>query len=167
MLAWERYLSGEPQATVPAKNFVVASWQRSLHSGVNPTGRSAPLAVRSDAMGELRRRHGDLVSAASGLFADAVDLLTGSGSIMLLTNPDGVVLQAVGDMPTLEQGENIHLMSGGDWREDVVGTNGIGTAIATGRPAQIHAAEHFCEASRGGPVPGRRSSSPALARSWA
>jgi len=149
MLAWERYLSGEPQATVPAKNFVVASWQRSLHSGVNPTGRSAPIAVRTDAMGELRRRHVDLVSAASGLFADAVDLLTGSGSIMLLTNPDGIVLQAVGDMPTLEKGENIHLMSGGDWREDVVGTNGIGTAIATGRPAQIHAAEHFCEGIKG------------------
>lgn len=149
MLAWERYLSGEPQATVPAKNFVVASWQRSLHSGVNPTGRSAPLAVRSDAMGELRRLHGDLVSAAAGLFADAVELLAGSGSIMLLTNPDGVVLQAVGDMPTLEKGENIHLMSGGDWREDVIGTNGIGTAIATGRPAQIHAAEHFCEGIKG------------------
>jgi transcriptional regulator of acetoin/glycerol metabolism len=149
MLAWERYLSGEPQATVPAKNFVVASWQRSLHSGVNPTGRSAPLAVRTDAMGDLRRRHVDLVSAASGLFADAVDLLAGSGSIMLLTNPDGIVLQAVGDMPTLEKGENIHLMSGGDWREDVVGTNGIGTAIATGRPAQIHAAEHFCEGIKG------------------
>jgi transcriptional regulator of acetoin/glycerol metabolism len=26
-----------------------------------------------------------------------------------------------------------------------VGTNGIGTALATGRPAQVHAAEHFCE----------------------
>ncbi|HEY9343872.1 MAG TPA: GAF domain-containing protein, partial [Inquilinus sp.] len=149
MLAWERYLSGDLKTTVPAQNFVVASWQRSQHSGVNPTGRAAPLAVRSDAMGELRRRHGDLVSAAAGLFADAVDLLAGSGSIMLLTNPDGVVLQAVGDMPTLEKGENIHLMCGGNWGEGVIGTNGIGTAIATGRPAQIHAAEHFCEGIKG------------------
>jgi transcriptional regulator of acetoin/glycerol metabolism len=36
-------------------------------------------------------------------------------------------------------------MPGGDWREHTVGTNGIGTALATGRPAQVHAAEHFCE----------------------
>ncbi|TSD83801.1 sigma-54-dependent Fis family transcriptional regulator [Mycobacterium sp. KBS0706] len=149
MLAWERYLSGATDATVPAQNFVVASWQRSLHSGVNPGGRAAPLAAGGDAMGELRRRHGDLVSAAAGLFSDAVDLLAGSGSIMLLTNPDGVVLQAVGDMPTLEKGENINLMSGGNWGEGVIGTNGIGTAIATGRPAQIHAAEHFCEGIKG------------------
>jgi transcriptional regulator of acetoin/glycerol metabolism len=27
----------------------------------------------------------------------------------------------------------------------VIGTNGIGTALATGRPAQVHATEHFCE----------------------
>jgi transcriptional regulator of acetoin/glycerol metabolism len=64
---------------------------------------------------------------------------------MLLTNADGVVLDAVGDAQTLEQGQYIHLTQGGDWREDVVGTNGIGTALATGRPAQVHAAEHFCE----------------------
>ena len=55
------------------------------------------------------------------------------------------MLEAVGDMQTLEQGQDIHLMLGGDWREDVVGTNGIGTALATGRPAHVHAAEHFCE----------------------
>jgi len=64
---------------------------------------------------------------------------------MLLTNNDGVVLDAVGDRRTLEQGEDIHLTQGGDWREGAVGTNGIGTALATGRPAQVHAAEHFCE----------------------
>ena len=55
------------------------------------------------------------------------------------------MLEAVGDGRTLEQGQDIHLMQGGDWRESVIGTNGIGTAIATGRPAQVHAAEHFCE----------------------
>ena len=63
----------------------------------------------------------------------------------MLTDANGVVLNAVGDGRTLEQGQGIHLMPGGDWREDVVGTNGIGTALATGRPAQVHAAEHFCE----------------------
>ncbi len=73
------------------------------------------------------------------------DAFSGSRSILLLTNSEGVVLDAVGDRFTLEQGENIHLTRGGDWSEDAVGTNGIGTALATGRPAQVHAAEHFCE----------------------
>jgi transcriptional regulator of acetoin/glycerol metabolism len=145
MHAWERYLSGDPLAIASMCSYVVASWQRSLAFGVNPSGRAAPLAAAGDGVAQLRHRQRDLLSAAGQIFADVTDLFAGSRSIMLLTNADGVVLEAVGDMLTLEQGQNIHLMQGGDWREDVVGTNGIGTALATGRPAQVHAAEHFCE----------------------
>ena len=46
MAAWERFLTGDPDAEVPARNFVVASWLRSQLLGVNPTGRSAPMAVQ-------------------------------------------------------------------------------------------------------------------------
>ena len=149
MQAWERYLTGDTQAVAAVCNFVVASWQRSLQSGVNPTGCAAPLAARGDAVERLRWQHRDLLWAAANLFADATDLLAGSRSIMLLTNPAGIVLEAAGDMQTMEQGQDIHLMQGGDWSEAVIGTNGIGTALATGRPAQIHAAEHFCEGIKG------------------
>ncbi len=145
MLAWERFLTGHPRAIAPATNFVVSSWQRSLALGVNPTSRSAPLLARGDDMRRLRLRHRELLSAAASVFAEMTHLFAGSRSIMLLTNPDGVVLEAVGDLYTLEQGQDIHLMQGGAWNEGVVGTNGIGTALATGRPAQVHAAEHFCE----------------------
>ena len=145
MLAWERFLTGEPHAATPVGNFVVSSWQRSLALGVDPSGRAAPLAARGDDVARLRGRHRDLMPAAAWVFADVTELFAGSRSIMVLTNAEGVVLEAVGDMQTLEQGQDIHLMLGGDWREDVVGTNGIGTALATGRPAQVHAAEHFCE----------------------
>ncbi len=145
MAAWERFLTGDPAAAIPARNFVVASWLRSQQLGINPTGRSAPIVARGEAVEQLRRRHADLLSAASTVFAEIADMFGGSRSIMLLTNNEGVVLDAVGDRQTLEQGENIHLTRCGDWREDVIGTNGIGTALATGRPAQVHAAEHFCE----------------------
>ncbi len=145
MLAWERFLTGHPRAVAPACNFVVSSWQRSLALGVDPSSRSAPLLARGDDLRQLHLRHGELLTAASSLSAELSEVLAGSRSIMLLTNPDGVVLQAVGDRGTLEQGRDIHLMEGGDWSENVVGTNGIGTVIATGRPAQVHAAEHFCE----------------------
>ncbi len=145
MAAWERFLSGDPRAAVPKRHFVVASWLRSQELGINPTGRAAPLVVIGDAVSQLRDCHADLLAAATPVFAQLANMFSGSRSIMLLTNPDGVVLDAVGDRQTLEQGEAIHLTPGGDWREHTVGTNGIGTALATGRPAQVHAAEHFCE----------------------
>jgi len=48
-------------------------------------------------------------------------------------------------MRTLEAARDIHLVEGGNWHEGAVGTNGIGTALAMRLPAQVHAAEHFCE----------------------
>jgi transcriptional regulator of acetoin/glycerol metabolism len=145
MLAWERFLSGHPRAVAPACNFVVSSWQRSLALGVNPTTRTAPLLARGDALHDLRLRNADLLEAASGVFAELTELFAGARSILLLTDRDGVVLEAVGDLHTLEQGRDIHLMPGAAWSEGVIGTNGIGTALAMGRPAQVHAVEHFCE----------------------
>jgi transcriptional regulator of acetoin/glycerol metabolism len=145
MRAWERFLSGDASAMVPTANTVVASWLRSRELGINPCGRAAPLAARGDAMEALRVRHADLLDAASEVFARSAELFLGSRSLMLLTNPEGIVLDTIGDHQTLDDGQDIHLMPGGDWREHTVGTNGIGTALATGRPAQVHAAEHFCE----------------------
>jgi len=145
MLAWERFLTDDPHGIDPVRNFVVSSWLRSRELGINPRGRAAPLAARGDAMEHLRERHADLLGAAADVFATSAPLFGGSRSLMLLTNPDGIVLDAVGDHQTLDAGQSIHLMQGGDWREDTVGTNGIGTALATRRPAQVHASEHFCE----------------------
>jgi len=70
MEAWERFLTGDPSAAIPARNFVVASWLRSQQLGINPTGRSAPLAARGEAVERLRRRHADLLSAAASVFAE-------------------------------------------------------------------------------------------------
>ena len=41
--------------------------------------------------------------------------------------------------------QEIHLELGGDWSEKTIGTNGIGTALKTGKPAYVHATEHFAE----------------------
>jgi transcriptional regulator of acetoin/glycerol metabolism len=143
MHAWERFLAGESSESVPSA--LIASWQRSLESGVNPTARLAPFAVSGDAVEALRWRHRELLAASERLFSATADLFLDSHSILLLTNQDGVILNAAGDLRTLTAGENIHLTTGGDWREAMAGTNGIGTALATGKPTYIHGSEHFCE----------------------
>jgi sigma-54 dependent transcriptional regulator, acetoin dehydrogenase operon transcriptional activator AcoR len=145
MLAWERFLTGEPFAQTPTRNFVVSSWLRSRDFNIDPTARAAPIVRDAGKLEELRYRHRELISAAQPVFQDAAGLLAGTRTILLLTTCEGVVLRAVGDHQTLDAGQLIHLTEGGDWRESVIGTNGIGTALATGRPAQVHAAEHFCE----------------------
>jgi transcriptional regulator of acetoin/glycerol metabolism len=143
MRAWERFLAGDSSLSVPSA--LVASWQRSLQSGVNPSANLAPFAVHGDAVEALRWRHRELLAASDRLFAATADLFADSHSILLLTNQDGVILKAAGDLRTLTAGEKIHLTTGGDWREGMAGTNGIGTALATGEPTYIHGSEHVRE----------------------
>ena len=147
MVAWESFVAGESLAVVPpVSKLVLSSWQRSARAGVEPGARLAPLAVRGDdGLEQLRNRSYDLMWAAKGLFVNSAHLLERSGSIMMLTDQNGVVLEVAGDMGTRESGQAIHLVEGGHWHESVVGTNGIGTALAMRRPVQVHAAEHFCE----------------------
>ncbi|MDE2454588.1 MAG: GAF domain-containing protein [Burkholderiales bacterium] len=143
--AWERFMSGEPLAPLSVPDQLLQSWQRSRECAVAPHAAQAPLAVRGDGLDALRERNQDLMWAASGLFASSARLLAQSGSILLLTDPQGVVLEAAGDPRTLEIAQGSHLIAGGSWGEAAIGTNGIGTALATGLPTQVHAAEHFCE----------------------
>ena len=147
MVAWERFVSGESLAVMPpVSKLVLSSWQRSARAGVEPGARLAPLAVRGgEGVEQFRNRSYDLMWAAKGLFVNSAHLLERSGSIMILTDQNGVVLEVAGDMSTRESAQSIHLVEGGHWHESVVGTNGIGTALAMRRPVQVHAAEHFCE----------------------
>ena len=143
--AWERFVTGEPVLATAVSKFVLSSWQRSQRCGVEPRSRLAPVVARGDALEQLRRRNHDLLWAAQRLFVTTAHLLARSGTIMLLTDPNGVVLEVAGDMRTAEAARDIHLFEGGNWHEAAVGTNGIGTALAMRLPAQVHGAEHYCE----------------------
>ncbi len=146
MLAWERFVTGGQTSLGTVSKLVLSSWQRSLRAGVAPGSRQAQLVTSGeDGLAQLRRRNDDLVWAAQGLFMTSAHLLASSGSMLLLTDPHGVVLEVAGDVHTLEAAREIHLTCGGNWHEGAVGTNGIGTALAMRQPVQVHAAEHFCE----------------------
>lgn len=148
--AWERFVSGQSLVSADVPKHVLSSWQRSQRLGVEPHARMAPMAVREgDDLEQLRLRNRDLIWAAQGIFTSSAYLLTKSGSIMLLTDPTGIVLESSGDPRTLDAAQGIHLIHGGNWNESVAGTNGIGTALATGRPVQVHASQHFCEGMKG------------------
>ena len=145
MAAWERFVAGESLGVMPVSKVLLSSWQRSARAGVQPDARRAPMAAHGDVLEQLRRRNPDLLWAARALFMNSAHLLERSGSMMLLTDPHGVILEVAGDRLTLDAAQDIHLVAGGNWHEGVVGTNGIGTALAMRRPVQVHAAEHFCE----------------------
>ena len=145
MHAWENFLSGvlEPSPTV--RKFVADSWERSLNSGVDAHGTGSPELLKEESFHRHRQRQKALCNAAGTTLAQAMDFLIDTRSMMILTDATGVVLETAGDHNVVDSGREIQLQTGGGWSESAVGTNAIGTALATMQPVQVHAAEHFCE----------------------
>ncbi|RWD47148.1 sigma-54-dependent Fis family transcriptional regulator [Mesorhizobium sp.] len=150
MRAWESFLADDPKcARDPVhpshvRSLIHDSWHRSATGGINAQGIEAPLSSDRDEIEYLTRANAELLSAARRSFASLGQLLDGTGAMLVLADSDGVLIDAIGDKKTLHDGMDIHLAIGGKWNEDAVGTNGIGTALWTGEPTFVHAAEHFC-----------------------
>ena len=73
--------------------------------------------------------------------------LSDANSIMILTDPTGLIIDTQGDDRVIDAGRTVHLEHGGRWSEADIGTNAIGAAIAESKPVQIRGAEHFCTES--------------------
>lgn len=142
--AWENYVSGQSEVG-EVRSEIEKSWQRSMNLGVDATRKQSRKLERDDDLQKLCRRNASLRQAARAAFARLEPHLSGANVILILTDKEGVIIDAIGDHSVLDAGQNIHLAVGGVWNEDAIGTNGIGTAIKTGRPTYVHAAEHFCQ----------------------
>ncbi|UDQ88075.1 sigma-54-dependent Fis family transcriptional regulator [Xanthobacter autotrophicus] len=140
--AWEAFHQ-DGAASAVIRPAVMASWQRSRLHLIAADRAAAPLVSEAEL---FRRRHQNnrLVTAARPAMEEARHLLSDAHSMLILSDPDGTILEAEGDARALDTGQEVKLQQGGLWCEAEIGTNAIGTALACGRPVQIHAAEHFC-----------------------
>lgn len=147
MRAWESVIEGRAQpsrSSLPVRSAINDSWFRCAENGIDAQRNEAPLETDRDAVDALTRGSSELIAAAARPFAAIGRMLEGTGAMFVLADGDGMLIDVIGDKRTIFDGMDIHLGIGGKWTEDVVGTNGIGTALWTGEPVFVHAAEHFC-----------------------
>jgi len=126
------------------RSLVRQSWGRSVSASVRPDLPSAPVVLDPDQV-RLTSERSDWFDLASGVLAQQQHSFSGAGHILTLFDHEARMLSCDGDPAALEGLAQINFRPGGLWAEDVVGTNGPGTALATGRPTHIVGAEHFCE----------------------
>lgn len=145
--AWKRFLEGRDLANISAtgvRPVIYRSWVRSSSVGIKPEQYAAPTL---DGRSVSRSKHDntDLRNATRKSLVQIGELLAGAEAILILTDRDGVILDTVGDVSTLDKASRINLRVGGIWSEEASGTNGIGTALWAGQPVFVHGEEHFCE----------------------
>lgn len=137
-------LSGD-DVTDRLRPVVLESWRRSLDARIDPD-HCEPSSSLVDA--ELRERQ--CAHALAPLLPMLRETLLGSADeashVMLLTDADGHILWRDGSARVQRHADAVLLSEGAQWSEESMGTNAMGTALASGMPVQIHSAEHLVRA---------------------
>jgi len=130
-------------ASTPISPPVLASWQRSLQHGID-VERNATTLLKEGGLHRLKLQHSPFLYASRLAIREGQERLNDTQSMIILADPQGVILETAGDPRAIDAGQDIRLQNGGRWDEASIGTNAIGTAIMLNAPVQIHAVEHFC-----------------------
>lgn len=127
-----------------ARSPVAASWVRSFHKyGLEP---DAPGGMGRLTQSEIDE-HCDAIGRIFNVSQTTMDQLHASlglaGCSVLLCDAAGIILDQRFRAGDQKDFESAGLATGTDWSEKGQGTNGIGTAIAEGRPVHILKDQHY------------------------
>lgn len=122
---------------------VLDSWVRCLHAGLDP---HAPLTVPvvQEADLRLRRERDELVRRLARAELETLSRqIAGSNFLLAFADREGVILDLYADNQFSMSGEGASIRAGSCWAEARCGTNGLGTALATGAPVAVTGLEHY------------------------
>jgi transcriptional regulator of acetoin/glycerol metabolism len=121
---------------------ILESWARCLDHGLDyaarlrlPVVEAAELARRRDRLGFVRR-------LAQAELETLMQQIAGSNFLLAFADADGTVLDVLADNRFAMSSDD-DIVAGSCWREEVAGTNGLGTALATGRCIAVTGADHY------------------------
>jgi transcriptional regulator of acetoin/glycerol metabolism len=131
-------------AREPIEEEISASWRRSLaEHHLDPESLEAPHILTTRELKDVQAPVEGLVAIAREE-SDRLHAIVGKvGYVVLLTSPQGVVVDARGDPHRTREFAYWGVWKGGVWSENAEGTNGIGTCIAEQGPVTVHRTQHF------------------------
>ena len=138
-VARERFLSGGGVAPGEVRETILASWRRCREWKV-AADRIELRYVRDPSLDT------PLARSALPVLLNLSELLEGQPISVILTDAAGVALtRLTADHDFERHLDGIQLAPGFSYAEEYVGTNGIGTALESGRPACVFGHEHYAE----------------------
>ncbi|MFC5719109.1 GAF domain-containing protein [Streptomyces gamaensis] len=127
---------------VPPRPVIGQSWQRVRLRGLDPDRGRPPAPLPTEEI-EHRRHSSPLAELLPQLREGLAGVVDADRHLLVVTDADGLLLWREGTRPVLRSADRLEFRVGAAWREELVGTNGIGTALVERRPVQVRSAEHF------------------------
>ncbi len=115
MNAWDRLVGGAELPANAVRTVIEHSWARCLSAGVDPARTRGQPPTSDEDLSRLLHRFRDVIDVSSPVMGQVRESLSESGTIMVLTDPSGVILKTEGDPTTREAAEDVRLVSGASW----------------------------------------------------
>src|SRR5690606_14970944 len=143
--ARERLLEGRqlPEGVLPEP--IQRSWERCIETGLSVNYRPDTEPAASHELNVLRERNSHLLIQAQPEMESLYSHIAGTQSMVILSDADGTILHALGDQDFMSKAQRVALQPGVSWREDISGTNAIGTALIEKNPVFVMGGEHYFE----------------------
>nr|WP_202902770.1 GAF domain-containing protein [Vogesella sp. EB] len=143
-----RFFEGEtlPDNSVPSP--ILHSWRRCLGLGLSAARLRLPDKLDTASLGSRQQENADWLQLARPAIDALFDSVVDDGHVVIVADRHGVILDQMGHPAFLDRAERVALLPGMDWREDVRGTNAIGTALVLGGPVRVRGSEHYLERNR-------------------
>jgi transcriptional regulator of acetoin/glycerol metabolism len=125
-------------------DLILASWRRCVDNHqLDPTVMRPASIVEDVRLREHREAMEELLRTARFGMEALYSQISGLGYLVLLTDQNGITVDYIGDPAVSDKARSAGLHHGFDWSERLAGTNGVGTAIATGEALVVHRNDHF------------------------
>ncbi|GGE29929.1 sigma-54-dependent Fis family transcriptional regulator [Marinithermofilum abyssi] len=129
---------------LPRRNLIDQSWKRSLKLGVDQH-RTVNEILKGGELLDRRDELKEFFKATNDILEQLLLQLKKSNFMVIVSDPDGYIVNTWGEPPFSERAKNVRLDTGANWNERVKGTNAIGTALYEKKPISVVGEEHFCK----------------------
>ena len=131
------------------RSVIADSWVRSRSYHINPHTRIIEVKLTDEELSQKLKHYHDFLEIVKPFISSLYKLVGSSGLIVRLADAEGYILSSIADEDLVQKHGNLNITPGCCAREDVIGTNAIGTALAIGEAIQVFAAEHYCRQYHG------------------
>jgi len=134
--------SAMPPEGMP-EGVILDSWVRCMRAGLDANRPMTVPVVEAADLARRRERAAVVRRLAQGELEMLSQQIAGSDFLLAFADREGVILDLYADNRFEMSGEGAGILAGSCWSEAQTGTNGLGTALASGRAVAVTGLEHY------------------------
>lgn len=127
----------------PPAGEILDSWVRCMQAGLDGRAEVGRQVVEAADLAQRRERAAFVRRLAQAELETLSQQIAGSNFLLAFADREGVILDLYADNRFSMSESGAGILAGSRWSEDLCGTNGLGTALATGGAVAVTGLEHY------------------------